>query len=211
MFVCPLQTANVADVPREDSFCCYDNQLGQGDGRQTKSVPQTQLLQPQRHSNLNIQTLQPRLRKSILQRYSYNYYLHCKCKEKRQQPFFFCLYSQWPTVKVQFLASVSHPTVPPLCSHLFTAVVVLALLLPLPMMLSYRLLTASAWIHSTPLHSTPLHSTTWGQWSHLSRWGTDLTASRPVHWPSPWLSVSINGWSPLEHEVRLRHCGNMLR
>lgn len=159
MFVCPLQTANVADVPREDSFCCYDNQLGQGDGRQTKSVPQTQLLQPQRHSNLNIQTLQPRLRKSILQRYSYNYYLHCKCKEKRQQPFFLSILPvTYCKGSISSIRVSSHCA--PLCSHLFTAVVVLALLLPLPMMLSYRLLTASAWIHSTPLHSTPLHSTT---------------------------------------------------
>lgn len=156
MFVCPLQTANVTNVPREDSFCCYDNQLGQGDGRQTKSVPQTQLLQPQRHSNPNSQTLQPRLRKSILQRYSSNYYLRCKCKEKREHLFFFA------TLPVTYckgaLSSVrvsSHCV--PLCSHLFTSVLVLALLLPLPMMLSHRLLTATAWIHSTPRHSTPLH------------------------------------------------------
>lgn len=207
MFVCPLQTANVTNVPREDSFCCYDNQLGQGDGRQTKSVPQTQLLQPQRHSNPNIQTLQPRLRKSMLQRYSSNDYLRSKCKDKKRTPHFF---STLPvTYSKGALSSVrvsSHSV--PLCSHLFTSVLVLALLLPLPMMLSHRLLTASAWIHFTP---TPLHSTAWGQWSHLSRWGTDLTASRPVHWPSPWLSVSINGWSPLGHEVQLRHCGNMLR
>lgn len=37
----------------------------------------------------------------------------------------------------------------PFYSHLFTAVVVLVLLLPLPM-LSHWLLAASAWIHSTP-------------------------------------------------------------
>lgn len=130
-----------------------------------------------------------------------------KCKDKKRTPRFF---STLPvTYSKGALSSVcvsSHSV--PLCSHLFTSVLVLALLLPLPMMLSHRLLTASAWIHSTP---TPLHSTAWGQWSHLSRWGTDLTASRPVHWPSPWLSVSINGWSPLGHEVQLRHCGNMLR
>lgn len=42
--------------------------------------------------------------------------------------------------------------------HLFTAVVVLALLLPLPMLLSHWMLTASAWIYCTPLREANGHT-----------------------------------------------------
>lgn len=155
MFVCPLQTANVADVPREDSFCCYDNQLGQGDGRQTKSVPQTQLLQPQRHSNLNIQTLQPRLRKSILQRYSYNYYLHCKCKEKRQQPFFLSIlpvtYCKGSISSIRVSSHCAPPLLSPVhsCGGVSTAASTA----------HDAVLPAADSLCLDPLHPTPLHST----------------------------------------------------
>lgn len=46
----------------------------------------------------------------------------------------------------------------PFCTHLFTAVVLLALLLPLPMLLSHWLLAASVWIHSSPVPQTNGHT-----------------------------------------------------
>lgn len=50
------------------------------------------------------------------------------------------------------------PPCVPVCSHLLTAVVVLALLLPLPMLLSHQVLSTSAWIYSTPLPEANGHT-----------------------------------------------------
>lgn len=68
----------------------------------------------------------------------------------------FFLYSLLPAVKWHTYTS-PFPRFP-FCTHLFTAVVVLALLLPLPMLLPHWLLAASVWIHSSPVPQTNGHT-----------------------------------------------------
>ncbi len=92
------------------------------------------------------------LDKSVWQKYASKYFADTENTDAD-----LTFFSGLPVAYCKGAVLVSSPCVP-FCSHLFTAVVLLALLLPLPMLLSHWLLAASAWIHSTPLSEANGHT-----------------------------------------------------